>query len=82
MRVTTLRVRPVYRWVSEINVTASGYLGLVLGGIDDDSSQLLLVVRLSSLERQEEVSHVPSQCCHLTLHQRTSLGLLLVLVSS
>ena len=66
---------PCNRWVSEANVTAGAYLGLVLGSVNDDSSQLLLVVRLSSLQRQEQMSHVPPQGCHLPLHQRTSIGL-------
>ena len=62
---------PCYRWVS--NVTAGAYLGLVLGSVNNDSSQLLLVVRLSSLQRQEQVSHVPPQGRHLPLHQTPSL---------
>ena len=64
---------PCYKSFSD--VAASAYLGLVLGSVNDDTSQLLLVMRLSSLERQEQVSHIPSQGCHLPLHQTTSLSL-------
>jgi len=45
-------------------------LGLVLGSIYDDSSQLLLVPGLSSLECKEEVGHVTPQRCYLPLHHK------------
>lgn len=46
-----------------------GDLGLMLGSIYDDPSQLLLVPGLCSLECKEEMGHVTPQCCHLPLHQ-------------
>jgi len=67
----TLRIIAIVKepWGRQQSREGKADLGLVLGSIYDDSSQLLLVPRLSSLECKEEVGHVTPQCCHLPLHQ-------------